>query len=105
MWRVHTNSLFMAEGDFGIQLPVLVTGTTLTNSDTLKFTFKTSQNGVEILAKEFTPENNEVPLEFTQEESGLFPIGKYVYSLDWYQNRLFMCNLIPCGDFTVVDKA
>lgn len=105
MWRTHTNSLSMAEGDFGIRLPVTVTGVTLTASDSLKFTFKTAKNGDEILVKEYTPTNNEVPLEFTEEESELFPIGGYVYSLDWYQNGLFMCNLIPCGDFVVVDKA
>lgn len=105
MWRVSGNTLTAAEGDYGIQLPVTVSGTTLTASDTLKFTFKSSVNGETVLEKELTPTNNTVDLEFTSADSELFEVGAYVYSLDWYQNGVFMCNLIPHGIFKVVDKA
>lgn len=95
----------MAEGDYGIALPFNVTGTTLTAQDTLRFTFKTAVNGETILEKEYTTTNNAANLVFTEEESDMFKVGKYVYRLDWYQNGLFMCNLILSGVFRVVDKA
>lgn len=105
MWRVSGTTLTAAEGDYGIQLPVTVSGTTLTASDTLKFTFKNTVNGTTVLEKEYTPTNNTVELEFTASESELFIVGAYVYSLDWYQNGVFMCNLLPAGILKVVDKA
>lgn len=106
MWAVNGNDLQMAEGDFGIQLPVTVNGTTLGNGDALKFTFKTRKNGQTILEKNFSEiEQNTVNLELSEEESALFPVGFYVYSLDWYQNGIFMCNIVLCSPFKVVDKA
>lgn len=107
MWTVNGTTLKMAEGDYGIQLPVTVSGTTLEANDSLKFTFKTVPNGEVILEKEFSDINdNTVDFEFTEAESALFSAGSTcVYSLDWYQDGIFMCNLIPLGQFKVVDKA
>jgi hypothetical protein len=105
MWKVYGINLSMAEGDFGIPLPVTVTGATLTVSDTFKFTFKSRVNGVVILEKEFAPASNSFVLELTEAESALFPVGKYVYSADWYQDGVFLCNIVPMGIFKVVDKA
>lgn len=105
MWKVFGNSISMAEGDFGIPLPATVKGATLTASDIIKFTFKSRVNGVVILEKEFAPASNSFVLELTEAESDLFPVGKYVYSADWYQNGIFLCNIVPCGLFKVVDKA
>lgn len=96
----------MAEGDWGIQLPVTISGTTLTENDSLLFTFKDKKNGDVILTKEYSDiTDNSVNLEFTEAESALFAPGSYVYSLDWYQNGNFMCNIILCGSFKVGDKA
>lgn len=105
MWAVTGINLQMAEGDYGIELPVTISGTTLTASDTLKFVILTARNGRVILEKRYTPENNTVNLELTEEESALFPPNMYVYRLDWYQNGSFMCNIIPEAYFKVVDKA
>jgi len=108
MWDVNdkTEKLQMAEGDYGIELPVTVHGTTLGENDTLLFTFKAALNGATILTKEYgNPTDNTVNLEFTEAESALFGVGDYVYSLDWYQSGSFMCNLIRCAVFVVVDKA
>jgi hypothetical protein len=41
----------------------------------------------------------------TEEESALFRVGDYVYSIDWYQDGSFMGNLIKCAAFKVVEKA
>lgn len=106
MWVVTRNDLQMAEGDYGIELPVTVNGTTLTEHDSLKFVFKTRKNGNTILEKEYSDiSENTVNLEFTEAESALFPVGVYVYSLDWYQDGVFLCNIILCSPFKVVDKA
>lgn len=105
MWSTIGNNIKMSEGDFGISLTYGVTGVTFTDSDSFKFTFKKTINGTAILEKETVPNNGEISLEFTESESALFPVGSYVYSLDWYQNGEFMCNLILAGMFYVEDKA
>lgn len=95
----------MAEGDWGVALPITVDEVTLTSNDLLKFIFKDQNNGNVILTKEYTPVENTVNLSFTEEESALFPVGQYVYSLDWYQSGAFLCNIIPTATLKVVDKA
>ena len=106
MWDVSGYNLQMAEGDYGLALPISISGTTLGAQDSIKLTFKTVINGDEILSKTFDGiTDNTVSLELTEAESALFPVGKYVYRLDWYQNGNFMCNIIPSALFKVVDKA
>lgn len=106
MWAVNGTNLQMAEGDYGISIPVTVSGTTLSASDTLKFVFLAAKNGRVILEKEFTNiSENTVNLELTEEESALFTPRMYVYRLDWYQDGNFLCNIIPEASFKVVDKA
>ena len=104
MWTVNGNNIKMAEHDYGIALTVAIGGTTFSASDKLKFTFKKSMNGSTVLTKELTPNQNRIDLVFTEAESALFPIGDYVYALDWYQDGEFMYNVIPCASFKVVDK-
>ena len=106
MWIVTGHDLKMAEGDYGIQLPVSISGATFTENDTIKITIKTTRNGTELLAKEYTPdEHGVVDFELTEAESELFAVGTYVYCMDWYQNANFLCNIIPVATFKVVDKA
>lgn len=106
MWAVQGMTIQMAEGDYGIQLPITVSGTTLTASDALKITILTAKNGRVILEKEFTDiSENTANLELTEAESALFEPRVYVYRLDWYQDGHFMCNLISEAMFRVVDKA
>lgn len=104
-WSVIVNNISMAEGDFGVELPITVTGATFTNADVLRITFKDKMNGTTILEKEYSPADGAINLVFTEEESTLFPIGSYVYALDWYQNGEFMYNIISCATLKVVDKA
>lgn len=102
MWNVIGLNLQMTEGDYGIELPITVSGVTLGAQDSVKFTLK--QNGETILTKDFSNiQQNTVKLTLTEAETP--PVGSYVYSLDWYQSGTFMCNIIPCAAFKVVDKA
>lgn len=95
----------MAEGDYGIQLPITISGATVTALDSLRFSFKNRMNGNAILEKTLFPVENVTALVFTEAESELFSVGQYVYKADWYQDGVFMCNIIPSGIFKVVDKA
>ena len=104
-WTVKNTTLSMAEGDWGVALPITVDEVTLTEHDLLKFTFKDQNNGNVILTKEYTPVENTANLSFTEAETALFPVGQYVYSLDWYQSGAFLCNIIPTATLKVVDKA
>ena len=105
MWSVDNQNISMTEGDYGLQLPITVSGTTFTENDVLKLTIKTSKNGTVILEKEYTPTQNTISLELTESESALLGVGVYVYSLDWYQSDNFLCNIIALSCFKVVDKA
>lgn len=106
MWAVNGQDLKMTEGDWGIQLPVTIDGTTLTANDELKLTIKTAINGDIVVEKTFSNiSQNTVNLVFTAQESALFSVGTYVYALDWFQNGAFVCNIIPAAMFKVVEKA
>lgn len=104
MWEVSGNTLTMCEGDWGVQLPVTISGVTFAANDSVRITIK---NGETVLIeKDYNNiSENTVNLEFTEAESALLPVGKYSYSLDWYQDGAFMCNIIPNAILRVGDKA
>lgn len=104
MWNVNGITLNMTEGDWGVKLPVTVTGVTFTANDSVRI--KIQRDETTIIEKEYTNiTQNTFDLEFTEAESALLPVGSYLYSLDWYQDGAFMCNIIPSGMFLVGDKA
>lgn len=104
MWNVNGITLNMTEGDWGVKLPVTVTGVTFTANDSIRI--KIQRDETTIIEKEYTNiTQNTFDLEFTEAESALLPVGSYLYSLDWYQDGAFMCNIIPSGMFLVGDKA
>lgn len=106
MWKASGKTFSMAEGDFGLAIPCTIKGISFSASDSVRFTFKNAVDGNVILVKEFSNiSNNTVYLMFTEEESALFAVGSYVYNLDWYQDGVFMCNIVPTGTFKVVNKA
>ena len=73
----------MAEGDWGVALPITVDEVTLTEHDLLKFIFKDQNNGNVILTKEYTPVENTVNLSL--------PYNTIYAGLT--QNRMTMRNL------------
>lgn len=107
MWRVDAQNLIMTEGDFGIKLPITISGITFAANDSVKLTIKAQANGDTVIEKEYTdiPQSGTFNLEITEAETALLPVGVYVYILDWYQDGAFMCNIIPTALFKVVDKA
>ena len=106
MWIANAQKLQMTEGDWGIELPIQIDGATFTASDEVRFTLKTKPNGGTLLTKSFTDiSRNTVKLMLTEGESNALKAGVYVYTLDWYQDGAFLCNIIPSAVFKVVDKA
>lgn len=104
MWVTTANGIQMTVGDYCIELPITIVGTTITSSDSVKMRFKDLDGSV-VLEKEYSNiAQNTFNFELTEEETALFPVGVYSYSMDWYQNGNFMCNLIPIGLFKVVGK-
>lgn len=103
MWQSNDINIQMTEGDYGIELPITISGVTLGASDSIKITVKQGEQTV--LSKEFTDiQSNTVKLVLTEQESASLPVGMYLYSLDWYQDGTFMCNIVPSGLFKVGDK-
>ena len=105
-WTVKNNNLTMAEGDYGVALPIEITGMEFGASDCVQIVIKRETNGETILTKQFTNiQNNTVNLEFTEEETALLPVGSYVYRMDAYQNDNYLNNIIPSATIKVVDVA
>lgn len=107
MWIVTNDyDLKMAEGDYGIELPIKISGFSLGASDVVAIVIKKAENGDLILTKLFSNiQQNTIKLEFTAEESALLPIGTYVYRMDAYQEGNYLCNLVPSASLKVVDVA
>ena len=100
MWAVDENEISMCEGDYGIDLPIALNGVDLASNENLQITIKDAMNGNTLLTKSFKDN-----LNLTAAETAYLPVGKYIYSLDWYRNSVFLCNIIPAAKFKVVDKA
>ena len=106
MWNVNGNAITMVEGDYGIKLPITISGATFAAGDSVKVIIKAHNNGTAVIEKEYSSiTDNTVNLELTAAETALLRKGSYVYSLDWFQDGNFLCNIIPSAVFKVVDKA
>lgn len=97
----------MTEDDFGVALRTTFSGADLTSgTDIFRFTFKKEMNGEPILIKDFsTFVDNAFDFVLSQENSAKFPVGSYVFSVDWIQNGSFKCTLVEKGIFKVGDEA
>lgn len=103
MWKAKGTEIQMDQGDFGVVLPFIVKGVTLTASDCFRFVFMSPQDGHAILQKDITDvQQNAVNFVLTEAESAMLSGGAYVYDLDWYQDSVFNCKLIQNGIFKVV---
>lgn len=105
MWVVSGRDIKMTEGDYGIALPIAISGVTLGASDSILFTLKKEFNRDTVLTVTFTNiTDNTANLILTSAQSEGLAVGDYVYTLDWYQNSTFMCNLVNGANFKVVAK-
>lgn len=96
----------MTVGDYGIGLPIKISGVDFGEQDSVKLRISSARTLTEKLSLVFAEiTDNTVELSITESQSELLPAGDYVYALDWYRDEVFMCNIIPQGAFRVVKKA
>lgn len=108
MWRVNqsTNALTMTQGDYGVELPVTITGAELTESDRLDFVILSGMQGTEIVKKTYDDlTSGDFAIALTAQQSAALPCGRYVYRIDWYRNGTFMDNIVQSAPFVVEAKA
>lgn len=105
MLRTKDKKILMTEGDFGLSLPITITGGEISNEEEIKFSIK-KINGEEIIEPKIYSNINEncFNLVFTKEESELLKKGIYLYYLDWYKNDEFLGNVINGEIFEVEGK-
>lgn len=106
MWNTNGNAIRMVEGEFGVDLPLTITGVTLTANDEIRLTIKRGRQGVVAVEKSYSNiQDNTINVRLTESESSAMGVGKYRYSLAWYQEGVFLCYLIEKAPFEVVDAA
>ena len=108
MFIVNDLKIEMTEGDYGITLPItLVTDDELiTSDDSFSIKIFSEINGEPLVSKSYTDiQDNTIEFSLTEEETLLLPVGEYYYDLDWYQNGIFMDNLIAKEFYGVIEKA
>ena len=104
-WTAQGNNLTMAEGDYGVSVPITIRGVTFDVQDSVKVTVKTAKNGTEIFHKDYSNvQDNTIQFSLTEAQSELLPVGQYVYVIDWYRDLVFMYNVLPAATLKVVDK-
>lgn len=98
----------IAEGDFGLILPIELTpeeGELITEDTNFQINIFKKINTEPLVSKVYSNiENDTIEFELTENESLLLKRGEYVYDLDWYQNGVFMCNILPKQKFSVIEK-
>ena len=105
MWAANGDKISMVEGEYGISLPLTITGITIASGDTITFTVRKARDTEVLLEKPFTNvQSGTISLVLTETESENLPVGKYQYVIDWWQEASFEANLVHKGSFEVVAK-
>ena len=108
MWNTKSKGsidITMTEGDWGVSIPIKVSGVTIDGADSVLLTIKKEKNGEAFLEKTFTGIiANTIDLSFTEAESESLVVGSYLYTLDWYKNGVFYYCLVNNGKLKVEDK-
>lgn len=105
MLKAENKTIKMTEGDFGLLLPITITGGQISEDETLVFYIKDDKKENLIEPKSYKNiQNNTFDLSFTEEESKLMKSGVYFYYIDWYKENEFLGNIINGKLFKVEDK-
>lgn len=105
MIRTQNKKIIMTEGDFGLSLPITITGGEISKDEQIKFYIK-KNNGENLIDSKIynNIEDNTFNLIFSEEESNLLKKGTYLYYLDWYKENVFLGNIINGELFEVEGK-
>ena len=104
MWNKENNKISMTKGDYGIALPITITGIEIESGEQIIFYLKKTNNE-EVLKKIFENlKDNTFDLEFTKEESERLEIGTYLYNIDWYKENVFLGNIVKNEIFEISER-
>lgn len=105
MFSVKNGNITMIEGEYGLELPITITGTDIAYDEQIKFVVKDSSGEIKIEKAYANIADNVINFSLTQMESNLLVANKkYTYSIDWYKNGEFLGNIINGHDFNVEEK-
>ena len=106
MLKGEGKKILMDEYNYGIDLPITLSGNVLATDKIVFSVKKTSCKDEKIIKKEFTNLKEEdgkkvFVLSFTQEESKLIPCGKYVYLIHQCRGCELHNTIVNDGEFIV----
>ena len=99
MLNGNGTSIHMAEGDFGEEMPFVITGEDIEKDDI--FVFKIKNKEKEIIKKNYTLNERVFLLSFTEEESKLLPAGNYRWGLKQYREGKLINTIVLSEQFRV----
>lgn len=91
--------IYMAEGDFGEEMPFVITGEDIEKDDL--FVFKISDGEKDVVEKKYTLNEGVFLLSFTKEETELLPKGKYSWGLKQYRKDKLINTIVLSEQFMV----
>lgn len=99
------NKITMDVNDYGIQLPIDVTGATFALTDKMRFEIKKSKDSDVLFSKDYLNELDNSSkfrffFELTQEESIQFSPGNYIYFVKYVKDDIVR-DTIGSDDFKV----
>lgn len=98
------NNIKINEGDFGVILPITVTG--LKDGENVRFVIKKNdENEEKILTKDFEVQSGKVNFQLTEEETKKLPQGKYLYDALQYKENILKNTICVDKQFKVEEGA
>lgn len=105
MFSVKNGNISMIEGDYGLELPITITGTEISEDEQIKLTIADSSDEIKIEKIYSNIADNVINFSLTKSESEKLKSNKkYFYSIDWYRNEQFLGNVINGYEFNVEEK-
>ena len=105
MFNVKNGNISMVEGDYGLELPITITGTIISSDETIELIIRDNSGEIKIDKFYNNIVDNTINFSLTKQESGkLTSNKKYFYSLDWYRNEDFLGNILNGLEFNVEEK-
>lgn len=105
MFNVKNDNISMIEGDYGLELPITITGAEISPDESIKFTIRDNSGETKIEKIYTNIIDNIINFSLTKTEAAKLKSNKkYFYSIDWYRNEEFLGNVINGNEFNVEEK-
>lgn len=105
MLRSSGKKIIMTEKNYGLHLPIKITGATIQKNDTLEFYIKQTGAKESVIQNKYDNINeNTIDFVLTKEQSEKLKVGIYQYSIDWYRDNIFLNTIVNGYPFEVEKK-